>query len=302
MTTTTTTTTTLMTPAQFIVARALGRSYGHLWTTVLDEHLNIEQELDVERIAPQCAPYADQRFGGITSPALVDQDGYFSVMHRSKGGRIEWEIEPSGDTTISIYRLINGKDTKIVRLYVLNAVVKKMSSSDISEGRYNDYEMGDVMIFASSVPNAKIEFAYKYGIVHDDSVQTESLALRHIRELKHALVALLKANTPERISDYEYEKLKDKAADSLIPLINIALLDPYTAPRHHDIEGAEVPTTYFSKEYGYYEVIHEDESFPVESERVAVHASLLLQSKPDMELVDAVKEAIMSSFYRPYVS
>ena len=94
-------------------------------------------------------------------------------------------------------------------------------------------------------------------------------------------------------------KAKSKAKEILAPLFAIALPDPLDK---NDLPNP-VPNTYWTRPSEYdvdpITVYHNNDEFPVESEKTAVHAVLLLQQQPEIALAEAIKIAVRSKSYRP---
>lgn len=178
-----------------------------------------------------------------------------------------------------------------------------------------------------------------HGWNYNEDLREDLLFERHVAALVRPLVALLTVNeqeeresesvpeneTPEeRDTRWEanharYQEWRkrvivpaiEKAKEILAPLFDLALPDPWRPAFHSAYDGHDCPEqkTYWSYEeaneyptyhpQACYTVVHNGEDFPVESEKTAVYAVLLLQQKPEMPLVEAVKSAIRSSSYRP---
>ena len=218
-------------------------------------------------------------------------------------------------------------------LLVASVTILNKAADDAEDfATLSTFEIGEVAIGSSSYEKTHGEYyngiqQIKYGwnyfsnneqpILHDDL-----LFERHVYALVRPLVALLTINeAEEQYAEDVYEKHQawrkrvidpaiERAKALLAPLFESALPDPLQPNlRIYDPETGEekpyqYPVTYWTRTTDWNDeitmfVCHDKEKFPVESEKTAVHAVLLLRQHPDMLLVDAVKTAILSSNYQP---
>ena len=65
------------------------------------------------------------------------------------------------------------------------------------------------------------------------------------------------------------------------------------------IRSGEPHHTYEGRQKAFIHVVHRGERFPIESERAAIYAVLLLRQQPELPLIDAIQSAICAQSYRP---
>jgi len=270
----TTTTVTTLTPAQFTAARALASKFGHLWAGVPD---GTYDTVDIEAWSDEKQHL--QLPAGIFCPTL-DKQG--TVIHTTGAGRLSWEITPWGNVTLIVSRPAGEGSVEVARVQVINDNPDRFSIVD-----------EDYLIHTSSREEWETNPAH---LTWDPDLKDGRVFGRHVEALLPAIVALLEAGEIEGDEDQLYEQ----ARMWLRPMIEGALPEPlFLQP------GDEAPTTYhtleqrYSSETPYYVVHHQEQEFPTESERVAVYMSFLLQEQPELSLVEAAKQALKSSSYRP---
>lgn len=219
-------------------------------------------------------------------------------------------MQPPDDEGILVARIVVLNDNKRDFTERFSVDDLLIHSSNWQLSHKPDDEVKDTFIYVD--PNRE----------KDDRIYDDLLFTRHVSALIEPLVALLTANEQEplgeEVPEDETEEAREKRWDAssarhqewrkrvihpaieaakrwLQPLFDYALPDPF--------DGDEAPETYWTKPGRYdetpLEVHHRGEAFPLETERAAVHAVLNLQKNPDLLLIDAVKAAIKSIYYRP---
>lgn len=200
---------------------------------------------------------------GIRAPH-INKEGH--IVHTTGTGRLSWDIAPNGDTSLEVYRLYNDNVVCVASILALNE----------DESRFDMYIDNGISIRSS-----------------DDSL----LFIRHVEALMDPIAVLLIAG-----GRLKNEEVGEKVQEWLAQLLQKAMPDPVPLDWHYNPPtGYDIPETYWTDkaECGQYAVFHRGDSFPVESEKTAVHAVLLLRENPEMDLVEAVKSAIKAKSYRP---
>jgi hypothetical protein len=318
----TTTTTHTLTPAQFTAARALAKAYSHLWSAVPDG------TYDLTKIGEIASEWQHPMLpAGIDCPTYSIDAGMLSIEHTTGSGRLHWKVRQSGNVCLEVHRPsdLSPERAQFARTMAYAAIsnVQPPDDSGICVARMwliNDdseqYDLQDDYVLCTS----DHEQGEQESFVHDPNLRDDLLFERHVFALVRPIVALLTANAPERAEDEDYDEWKAKyirpaieqAKYWLAPLFEKALPDPYVETGTYDKQGRyekdPAPQTYWTRpEPGYSSyldpqclyVCHLDQKFPVESEKTAVHAVLLLRQHPEMDLIDALRIAIESSEYRP---
>lgn len=338
--TSTTTTTVTLTPAQFQIARAFARAYGHLWSKVPDGTYTpetIQQWVDENLVYPGM-------IAGIDSPTLVSEGGelsnFFDVIHSTQTGRLTWKVTSFGNVQLIVTR---PGDIQVANVWLLNNNQENVIAEDEIE-------------FSFSVGNHVL--AIQLEATEDDNIHEELLFLRHVDALVRPIVAVLtlkqqqaydkdivemsREDAQSAYEDFRLRVIEPAIAQAkawLAPLYELAMPDPYFdgAITFDEIESAcrgeqrfgslreqepnyTIPETFYVRErlgaiYNTsrmfplletvraegqrWAVFHHKEWFPVQSEQVAVHATMLLLRNSDMSLFQAIKAAIIAETYRP---
>ncbi len=296
--------TTTLTPAQFAAARALASAHFHLWGGVPEG----TYDLDAIRAWSESENAGDS-FPGIEAPEM---DGS-NIVHTTGTGRLTWTVERDGDVTLQIFRPAQAGENaplEVARVQVINDNPAQFEP-----------EMGlEVVIHTSSVVDPR-DPSFS---IHPD-LRDDLLFERHVKALVRPLVALITANAPrfsgERYDAQgeatpEYQAYREEIIQPAIENANIYLQHLYEKalpdPSLQVLSEWYLDTRYYPEnahilreEKGYvlvgeqYYVIGYGGAFPVESERVAVHAALLLKRSLSMPLIEAVRQAILGHGYRP---
>lgn len=90
-----------LTPAQFIVAKALAGAYNHLWAGVPDG------TYDLEEICKWSDENGSDSFPGISCPEIYETSlgsGFNQVIHTTGSGRLRWYIGELGNIRLHVYR------------------------------------------------------------------------------------------------------------------------------------------------------------------------------------------------------
>jgi hypothetical protein len=326
----------LLTPAQFVVARALAQAYGHLWSSAPDGMYDVDEiEAHYQKILDEREHF---KFG-ITAPSLVcdpKDEAFGCVVHTTESGRLSWEIGPSGSVVLEVRR-----PSEVAR-FVQREIWQRFVhiNPDVSRAIQQDPGVlvarikiinDDTEKFVSSISAEKYDFFYEVSkytesreadsehlvcAEYNPDLHDDILFERHVYALIRPLVALMTIEQPRGEEEY-YEDYRarvinpaiERAKVLLAPLFTRALPDPvrrWDDGNILDVDAETLPETYWSQlhpdaftdDMALY-IHHHGEEFPVESERVAVHAVLLLRNNPEMSLIEAVKTAICSQQYRP---
>ena len=292
-------TSAVLTPAQFQAARALASAFGHLWASVPDGTLAIADiEAYSDSIQNASLP------GGIYAPYLNENN---VVLHVTGSGRLQWEIEPSGNVTLSIFRPADLSSTRAnmarTMAYAAVSSVQPPADAGIEVARVQvlnydaerfEVSLDNILVHTSSMDEWQADETHRS---YNTDLRDDIMFHRHVIALAEPLGALLTAH--HFPIDYaEEEQGWEKAKELLAVLFAKALPDYIDA----NDEGDRT-TTYWTMEHTWEDsiptVAHKGETFPVETERAAVHAVLLLQRSPDLALLEAVKAAIKARGYRP---
>lgn len=317
----------ILTPAQFTAARALAQAYHHLWGGVPDGTYDINDISD-------WSGTIDTQFAGIASPWIreetEDSQPSYVAYHRTGGiarpgnGRLSWEIRSSGNITLRVHRpisLLKENDREGIDEGAIVATLQIINDDDqvLNILKHEDY------VYSRSWRNAVTETPMHTE--YDENLRDDLLCERHVWALVKPLVALFAVDHPEPLQepiiegeDHEtyYNRVNqahqeyrrqyihpaiEKAKAWLKPLFDVALPDPL--PSKDDVDDDfQYPETYWTRprnncSHEAMMVFHRGESFPVESEKTAVHAILLLKDNSEMDLVEAIKSAIKAKSYRP---
>lgn len=286
---TTTETVTTLEPQQFIVARALAGAFSHLWSGVPDGTYNIADiwQYSHENQHPSLP-------AGIYTPDVFHQGSLKVVSHTTGTGRLEWEVYEGGNVLLKVNRP--------------NGQVLWVSMAKDGQEFFNmdtDFSFGAAFSFLTDET--------ENGLY--DNTLNPDFSERHVAALIRPIVALLQLQQEYHYDDAssvdEHEQYQNyirpiiaQVKQYLKPLFDLALPDAFV--QYDDNQNA--PTTYWVQKDGEWDVDpkgegyerkirfvhHNGDTFPVESEKTAVHAVLLLRKYPDMSLFDAIHIAIIS--------
>lgn len=289
----------VLTPAQFVVARALAQAYGHLWSSAPDGMYDIDEiEAHYQKILDEREHF---KFG-ITAPSLVrdpSNESFGAVVHTTESGRLTWEVGPSGSTVLEIRR-----PSDLSRLAAQARQTGNYTppvNSDISRLLQEDPGIlvarvkiinDDSEQFVSSILTENYDFYYETS-KREESRETDSerfesaeynpdlrddlLFERHVGALIRPLVALMTIERPRGEEEY-YEEYRESVINPAIeraklllaPMFAKALPDAVTLAYESDGKTLqfELPETYWSSP-GDYSLDYEDGYLP--KDYIAVH-------------------------------
>jgi hypothetical protein len=320
-----TTITKTLTLPQFIATKALASTFHHLWASAIGDNF----VLDLQEIDAIASESYDQQFGGITSPTLDEQG---NVVHVTGSGRLHWLINSAGNVELNIYRPsgLSAERSQFARMFsyasllpidhIVEDGILVARVVTINDDDYNWSWQDDVSVFVNHQEMATPDHTVDY----DPNVCSDLLFERHVQALVEPLVALILATqvegkalakiVEEGESEYQrwhllteeeqaqerdvsyqrYLKYKQEAIDPatlkaeayLKPLFDIALPDPW-----YD-NDRERPTSFWMPMDGVPTIYHNNEEFPIETERTAARVVVLLRQQPETSLLDAIKTTI----------